>query len=224
MIINTGLYEIRLREEFKNMRRLQQDHGMKRILAISFVDRLTGRSISVFDNPESQLYPEQYIISFSMPVFLAKDNLKRDWHGDFTVTLAQDTLMMPESRNVPVYQLDTTNGIPFNHHISQGYFCTGGLWSVAKDYGLWYFIIGCGSIINQESIWMDDRGVGHLNNEAYLYWKNDRRKQKINNIQWPFDLRSRIEIGVRKEIKLNKIKIGQPLQRDMPKIKIIRNN
>ncbi len=223
MIINTGLYEIRLREEFKNMRRLQQDPGMKRILAIWFVDRITGNRISVIDDPESQLFPEQYMVTFSMPVFMARDNLKRDWSGDFTVTLAQDILMMPESRNVPVCQLDMATGVPFNHHISQGYFCTGGLWSVAKDYGLWYFIIGCGSIINQESTWMDDTGVGHLNAEAYQYWKNERRKQKINDIQWPFDLRNRIEIGINKEINPNKIKIGQPLQREKPKIRIIRN-
>ena len=224
MIINTGLYEIRLREEFKNMRRLQQDPGMKRILNILFIDRVTACLISILDNLETVLYPEQYIIRFLMPVYLTRNQLKKDWQGDFTVTLTHDILMRPELGNVPSYQLDTSFGIPFNHHISQGYFCSGGLWSVAKDYGLWYFIMGCGSIINQESNWMDDSGAGHLNNEAYLFWKNERRKQKISDIKWPYDLRNKIEIGEKPEIRQNKIIIGQPLQREVPKIKIIRNS
>jgi hypothetical protein len=223
MIINTGLYEIRLREEFKNMRKLQQDAGMKRALVIWFTDRVSGKIISVLESPETALYPEQYIVRYSMPVYLAKDQLKKDWQGDFTITMAQDILMQPESGKVPVYHLNDSHGVPFNHHITKGWFCTGGLWSVAKDYGLWYFVIGCGSIINQESIWMDDSGFGHTNADAYLFWKNDRRKQKISDIKWPFDLRNRIEIGDKQRQPENKIKIGQPLQREVPKIKIIRN-
>jgi len=222
MTINPALYEIRLREEFKNMRRLQQDAGMKKVLAIWHTDRVTGHKISVLDNPESALYPEQYAIRYSMPVYLAKTHFTRDWYGEFTVTMAYDILMKPESGNTPAYQLDTARGVPFNHHISQGYFCSGGLWSVAKDFGLWYFIIGCGGILNQESSWMDDSGSGHLNNEAYLFWKNDRHKQKINDIKWPFDLRNRIEISDKPEMPLNRIKIGQPLQRETPKIRIIQ--
>ena len=218
------MYEIRLREEFKNMRRLQQDPSMKRILDIWLVDRISGNTIPVLESTTTTLYPEQYIVRFNMPVYIAKDQLKRDWQGDFIVTMAQEILMQPESGKVPAYRLDDINGVPFNHHITKGFFCTGGLWSVAKDYGLWYFVIGCGSIINQESIWMDDRGFGHVNTEAYLFWKNDRRKQKINDIKWPFDLRNKIEIGVKPEIPPNKIKIGQPLQHEVPKIKIIRNN
>ena len=159
-----------------------------------------------------------------MPVYLDKDHVKRDWQGEFMITMAHDILMKPDSGNVPAYQLDTSQGVPFNHHISQGYFCSGGLWSVAKDYGLWFFIIGCGSIINQESTWMDDSGAGHLNNEAYLFWKNDRRKQKITDIKWPFDLRNRIEIPDRLENPQMKIKIGLPLQREIPRIQIIRTS
>lgn len=158
-----------------------------------------------------------------MPVYLGRNHLKRDWYGDFTVKVAHEILMEPGSESVPPCELNTAQGLPFNHHISEGFFCTGGLWAVARDYGLWYFIIGCGSIINQESSWMDDRGFGHLNNEAYLYWKTDRRKQKINDIDWPFDLRNRIEILDKIELPKNKIKIGKPLQREIPKIKIIKN-
>ena len=223
MIINPGLYEIRLREEFKNMRKLQLDPNMKRILCISFIDRVSGNKTSVLDNPESFLYPEQFIVRYSIPVYMAKDHLKNDWQGDFTIEMAHDVLMQPESGKLPACHLDPINGIPFNHHISQGFFCTGGLWSVAKDYGLWYFIMGCGGIINMESNWMDDNGTGHLNNEAYLYWKNDRRKQKISDIKWPFDLRNKIEIENSQNPLQNKIKIGQPLQRETAKIKIIQS-
>ena len=224
MIINAGLYEIRLREEFKNMRRLKQDPAMKRILEIWFIDRISGNTSFVIENPETALYPEHYKVRFKMPIYTAKDILKNDWQGDFTIALAEDVLMHPESGKVPPYKFDDTYGVPFNHHITKGFFCTGGLWSVAKEYGLWYFVIGCGSIINQEPTWMDDSGVGHVNTEAYLYWKNTRRKQKITDIKWPYDLRDRIEIGIREESRKQKIKIGQPLQREMQKIKIIRKD
>lgn len=224
MHFNTGLYEIRLREEFKNMRWLQQDTAMRKVLALTFVDRVTGSCLSVLDNPSTTLFPEQYKVRFTMPVYTAKGILNRAWQGNLTVTLAQEILMASDSYNVPAYQLDTSNGIPFNHHISQGYFCSGGLWSVAKEYGLWYFIIGCGSIINQESNWMDDRGFGHLNNDAYLFWKNDRRKEKISDISWPFDLRSRIEIVDRPATQPARIKICQPIHPEIYRIRIITNN
>jgi hypothetical protein len=221
MIINAGLYQIRLREEYNNMRRLQQDTVMKKILSIVYVDRVSCNEMTMQEVPEANLYPEQYKVCFKLPVFIAKDNLKKDWQGIFTVRLTQDTLMNPESGSVPAYQLDTAQGVPFNHHITQGYFCTGGLWTVAKDYGLWYFIIGCGSILNQESAWMDDSGAGHLNNDAYLYWKLNRMKRKITDIQWPFDLRSRIEVSDKQEILQSRIKICCPVKREIQKIKIL---
>jgi len=96
--------------------------------------------------------------------------------------------------------------------------------NVALIYGIWYFIMGCGCIINQEAAWMDDSGAGHLNNDAYLYWKNDRQKRKVNEINCPFDLRDHIEIGNKVEPVPKKIKIGNPLQPEVHKIKIIRNN
>lgn len=222
-MINLGLYEIRLREEFRNMRRLQQDFAMKPFLTIWYIDRLRGNTISVLEDPSSPLYPEQYKVRYSMPVYTARGIIKRDWKGDFTISVSPEILMQPGSHQNPSCHLDTANGRPFNHHISEGWMCTGGLWHVAKDFGLWYFIIGCGSIINQESAWMDDSGAAHLDAEAYLYWKNDRRKQKISNIEWPFDLRNRIEIGSPVDAPKNKIKIGAPLNIEKPKIKIIRD-
>lgn len=221
MITNPGLYEIRLREEFKNMRRLQMEPAMKRILSVWYSDRITGEKKQVTGSAVPALFPEQYLVRFTMPVYTAKNQLRSGWYGDLTITLSHDVLMKPAQKLIPACQLDTSQGLPFNHHISQGFFCTGGLWLVARDYGLWYFIIGCGSIINQESLWMDDSGAGHLNNDAYLWWKNERHRQKVSNINWPFDLRNRIEIIGNK--KPQKISIAQPLVKVTPKIKINRN-
>jgi len=223
MVYNAALYEIRLREEFKNLRRLQNDPNTKRILTIRFIDRITSEINSIIKNPSSPLYPEHYKIICRMPVFIARGNLKRDWEGEISLSVAPEILMNAETDKVPTCHLDVSHGLPFNHHISEGFFCTGGVWSVAKDYGIWYFIIGCGCIINQEAAWMDDSGKGHLNADAYLYWKNDRQKRKINDINWPFDLRDHIEIGNKVEPLPKKIKIGNPLQQEVHKIKIIRN-
>lgn len=223
-MINQGLYEIRLREEFKNTRRLQQVPPMKQVLTIRYVDRISGNTISVLEDPVSALFPEHYKVRYSIPVYIARNQLKRNWSGEFDLSIGPEALMQPESGKVPDFKLIADNATPFNHHYSQGWVCTGGLWNVARDFGLWYFIIGCGSIFNQESAWMDDSGNGHTNIDAYNYWKNDRRKQKINNIDWPFDLRDRIEIGSPMEGQKNKIKIGIPFQHEVQKIKIIRNS
>ncbi len=223
MIYNAALYEIRLREEFKNLRRLQNDANMKRILIISFIDRITGETKNIINNPSSPIYPEQYKIICRMPVFIERGNLKRDWEGEISLSIDSEILMTAETNKVPFCHLDVSHGLPFNHHISTGFFCTGGVWSVAKDYGIWYFIMGCGCIINQEAPWMDDSGAGHLNFPAYIYWKNDRQKRKINEINWPFDLRDQIEIGNKIESVLKKIKIGNPLPREEHTIKINRS-
>ena len=222
IVINPKLYETRLREEFKMMRKLQHDRAVQGVLRIAFKDRISQNLIGIDKDPITALYPEQYLINIKMPVYTSRGVLKRDWEGILTLEVNSDVLMSTSTEVVPGCRLDVSKALPFNHHISVGYFCTGGIWSVAKDFGLWYYVLGCCSIINQEVTWMDDRGAGHLNPEAYDYWKNDRKRQKVNNINWPFDLREKKDLMDDGSAKKLTIKIGQKQVQQVPKIKIIR--
>jgi hypothetical protein len=183
------IYEIRLREEFNNLRKLQRQKGMESIFTIQFVDRINGGKQSIDNEPSSNnLFPEEYIITYKMPIYIERGRLDTNWSGDFEVTVSKDLLMRSSSSSKPTNSLDTSNGVPFNHHIGKGFFCIGGVWSVAKDFGIWYFIVGIGGVLNQEKIWMEDNGEGHMNREAYDYWKNARNKEPINDIKWPYTL------------------------------------
>ena len=73
-----NLYEIRLREEFKMMRRLQVDPGVKGVLHIFFTDRFSQNQLGIGQDPESQLYPEQYLVNVKMPVYTDEG----DYYGD----------------------------------------------------------------------------------------------------------------------------------------------
>jgi len=224
MILNQNLYEIRLREEFNMMRRLQLDPGIKNVLQIFFIDRLSQNQLGIEHEPESQLYPDQYLVNVKMPVYTDRNVLKKDWKGGLNIKVNYSVLMNPGPSKPPETKLDVSNALPFNHHISPTWLCIGGIWSVAKDFGLWYFVLGCCSLVNQEATWMDDSGSGHFQPLAYRFWKVDRQKQKVNDINWPFDLRARI-VGKEKQQpgKLT-IKIGPKLTPNISKIKIIRKN
>ena len=60
----------------------------------------------------------------------------------------------------------------------------------------------------------------HMNRIEHRTWSIE----KITDIKWPFDLRNRIEIPDRLENPQMKIKIGLPLQREIPRIQIIQNS
>jgi len=219
---NQNLYEIRLREEFKMMRRLQNDSDVRGVLQIFFTDRLSQNQFGIGHETESQLYPEQYQVNVKMPVYTDVNVLNKNWEGGLSVKVNYSVLMNPGSNNPPETKLDVSNALPFNHHISPTWLCIGGIWSVAKDFGLWYFILGCCSLVNQEAAWMDDSGSGHLQPLAYRFWKIDRHKQRVNNINWPFDLRARSEGKDNQQPVKLKIKIGIKQTSNIPKIKIIR--
>ncbi len=205
------IYEIRLREEFNNLRKLQRQKGMESILRIQFVDRINGGKQSIENEPSSSnLFPEEYIITYKMPIYIERGRLDTNWSGDLSVRVSKDLLMRSSSSSKPTTELDTSNGEPFNHHIGS-WVCIGGVWSVAKDFGIWYFIVGIGGLLNQEKIWMEDDGSGHVNGEAYDYWKNERNKEPINDIKWPYTLEDDFKVVSQnpKSLSGSKFKIGK---------------
>ena len=70
----------------------------------------------------------------------------------------------------------------------------GNAWAVAKEYGLWHFIISLGALINQDRFVTAERRE-HLNPDAFDYWV-ERGKKPVSDIKWPIDLLTSKEIKI----------------------------
>ncbi|MEO0725530.1 MAG: hypothetical protein AAFZ63_13380 [Bacteroidota bacterium] len=210
MSTSSNIYEIRLREEFKNLRKLQRHQEMQKYVEIQYADRNYGGRHSILEDPRAMnLYPETYYVKYTLPVYLDRGRLDRNWSGVFTIKVSESTFLDLNERGPSQLDLDCSNGVPFNHHVHEDHFCHGGVWSVSKEFGLWYFVIGIGGLLNQEEIWMDDSGSGHHSLAAYEYWRKDRRKQPISVINWPFDLNEGLVISEEESTPAKgKFKIG----------------
>jgi len=190
-------YEIRLREEFLNLRALQNDSEMQKILEIEYQERNGNSFKSILHDPLIALYPTRYKVTYKMPVYVDEGQLNTDWKGVLDFRVNEDNLMKPDSKN-PEYDFKNEGGVAFNSHMSAAWFCLGTVWEVShQGFGLWYFVIGVGCILNQEKGWTaynpdkTDAENGHLNYSAFIYWKNVRKMQPINNIKWPLNLRDK---------------------------------
>jgi hypothetical protein len=205
-------YEIRLREEFKNLQKLQRRKEIQSVINIMYKDRRTGKKQSIHALPTNMnMYPEEFFITYTMPVFTARNNLKKDWKGVLWVKMTMDALL--NGSNVPTSscELRCDGRHPFNHHVSSGYFCIGGIWRTSIGFGVWYFLLAVGALLNQEEAWLTDDSSGHLNLDAYNYWK-ERGKEKINDIKWSFNLLSEAEEekkNAKQQVKITKFKIGK---------------
>lgn len=183
-------YEIRLREEFLNLRALQNDSEMKKILEMEYRERNGNSFKSILLDPSIALYPSRYKVTYKMPVYIDEGQLNTDWKGVFDFEVNEDKLMNQKSKN-PDYEFKSIGGNPFNNHISPGFFCLGNAWEVSQQgFGLWYFVIAVGCIINQDKGWTADEDK-HLDSDAYKFWKYTRKMQPINNIKWPLNLRDK---------------------------------
>jgi hypothetical protein len=135
-----------------------------------------------------------------MPMYVGEGQLKKDWQATFLPTFTEDILV----NNADIGMVPIEGGIlpvgsiPYNNHMAQqgGWLCMGSAWAVAKQgYGIWYFIIAVGCLLNQEKFMMDYSPTAetkHLNPDAFRFWKNVRKMQPNNKIDWPFNL---IDIG-----------------------------
>ena len=176
----------RLKKEFENLCKLASYKEMKDVLEIKYKDRLTGKVYNVLQPDPLDRYPEVYMVTYKMPVYIGRGQLKNDWEGTLTITLTRQVF---ESKAIPNHPF-SYNEKPFNQHVGRNYpngICTGHIWDLAKNCGLWYFIIGIGGILNMEKEWLDE-DAGHLNYEAHRFWKEVRKMEPTNQIKWPLDL------------------------------------
>jgi hypothetical protein len=125
-----------------------------------------------------------------MPVYVSPGKLRRDWHGTATILLSEPVLTNKHSHQSPhvTFHSDFT---PFNNHVRRDSICSGNAWAVARDNGLWHFIISLGALINQDEFVCAEGG--HFNREAYDYWLT-REQKPVTNIKWPLDLLSRPDL------------------------------
>lgn len=201
------IYEIRLKKEFDLLQRLERHPSVKGIIKLYYIDRLNGGNYkSILETPTSGVYPYKFKVTYSMPMYVGEGQIKNDWSASFLFEVPENILMDPDSKLG--VQIEGNDGNfpegskPFNNHVSTGWVCTGTAWGVANQgFGIWYFIISLGCLLNQEKFMMASEDADenrHLNADAFRYWKNVRKMQPNNHIDWPFKLMDSIKFGDRK--------------------------
>ena len=181
-----------LREEFNLVQKLQKDMELAKYVTVSYEDRVTGETKIVLSTPTAERYPEIYVIDYRIPVYVGAGQLRNDYHATARITLSEPVLSNKEAHNGPLVNFNS-NFEPFNNHVHQNSICSGNAWIVAKDNGLWHFIISLGALINQDAFVCAEGS--HFNHAAYDYWVQRRRKP-VTNIKWPLDLTTRPTITV----------------------------
>lgn len=183
---------ILLREEFNLVQKLQKDAEFAKYVTVKYEDRVTGESKTILSSPTANKYPEKYLVDYRMPVYVGEGQLRNDYHGTAKITLSEPVLTNRRADNGPFVEWNS-NFQPFNNHIRKDWICTGNAWTVAKDSGLWHFIISLGALINQDEF-VCAEGV-HIDREAYDYWVRRGRKP-VTNIKWALDLLTKPTITI----------------------------
>jgi hypothetical protein len=184
---NSFYEETMLKEEYSLVARLQQEAEFSEYVSVSYEDRITGEVQSVANHPRGPRYPEKYIVDYRMPVYVSPGQLRRDWHGTATIRLSEPVLTNKREHQGPLVTFHS-NFEPFNNHMRRDWICSGNAWDVAKDNGIWHFIISMGAVINQDGFISLDHP--EANEAAYHYWVARGRKP-VTDIKWPLDLLSR---------------------------------
>ena len=198
-------YEIRMKKEFELLQKLQRHPSVNNDtikITIQYKDSRSGKYKSVLENPSSAFWPTDFRVTYKMPMYVGPGQLKRDWEATFLFSISESTLMNPSSDVNPNIEggCFTSGSVPYHNHVSQNgtWFCHGGAWHAAQQgYGIWYFIIAMGSILNMDrGFVVEGENAGHhLNHNAYLFWKDQRNMQPVSNINWPYNLPDKPSFG-----------------------------
>jgi hypothetical protein len=182
---NNFYEEILLKEEFRLIVKLQQNAEFSKYVSVSYEDRGTVKVQRVAIPPSGPRYPEKYIVEYRMPVYVSRGQLRQDWHGTATMLLSETVLTNKHSHQPPHVTFHS-NFTPLNNHVKQDWICVGNAWDVARDHGIWHFILSLGATINQDAfVTADSRW--HLSEEAYKDWVA-RNRMPVTDIKWPLNL------------------------------------
>lgn len=213
------LYETRLKKEFELLQKLDRHPDVKDVISIQYQERIGNKSyISIQETPKG-LYPNSFMVTYTMPMYVAAGKIKKDWSASFAFDVPESVLMNPMS-NLGV-RIVGNNGnfkqgeVPFNNHCSTGWVCTGSAWGVANQgFGIWYFVLALGCLLNQEEFMMANERH-HLNSEAFEYWDKIRRRKPNNDIKWPFRLNTEFSFGTVEQAQKPSFTFG-PIQQPKP--------
>lgn len=189
------MYENRLKIEFDLLQKLQASE-VKDIVDIFYQerDRDTSHWKSIKTRPNSALYPNKFKVTYHFPkMYVGPDKIKKNWSGTIIFEVPEHILMhMGSGMGVKIENDSFEEGeVPYNNHINKTYICTGTAWTIAQQgYGIWYFIICVGCLLNLERFMIDEKRE-HLNGDALTFWRTKRNMQPTNKIKWPFDLNMR---------------------------------
>lgn len=186
-------FETRMREEFKWLQKLQSNPNVKDIVTIYYMPR-TGASRWAPINTsiaQNSGYPVKFKVQYKMPMYVCPTGqMKKNWQGSIYFEVTEEAMLGNGSMGVGIEGGGFPAGsIPYNKHVSQGFICCGNAWEVAKQgYGIWYFVIAVGALLNLDPFWQAEHG-DHLNGDAREFFENVRHRQPTNNIRWPYNLR-----------------------------------
>jgi|694.fasta_scaffold25923_10 hypothetical protein len=188
-----------LKEEFTLLQQVQRDREVSRYMTISYEDQLTGSERNISLVPSNGLYPEKFFVKYRLPVYIAQGQRRDDFEAVTEITINENVLKSKNSDNGP-HTVYSSNFEPFNNHVHKGWICTGNAWMVAKDHGVWYYILALGALINQDGIVTDHERRQHINPEAFDYWV-ERGKRPVTQIKWPWDMTMKGEIVIKPTTK-----------------------
>lgn len=192
------MFELRLKNEFKLLQQLQSE--MPGTLRIQYRERYGDEAWkSVMQNPVLPVFPIKFRVTYMFPcMYVGFNCLQYNWRGTILFSLSEEILMKPDSNMGVSIENESfpTGYTPFNHHIAPTYVCVGSAWKISRNMGVWYFVIMVGCLFNMDKTILDPY-KSHLNNDAFLFWKNVRNMQPTNGIRWPFDLLNRQTTGAK---------------------------
>lgn len=184
---NIVIDEVRLKKEFEFLQRLELHPNVKDIIKLYYLDRLNGSDYkSILDTPNN-LYPYKFKVTYTMPMYIGDGLLKEDWSASFLFE-------SPNLETIIHFDIEGENGCfkdgtkPYNNYIDDRWVDLGPI-QTQQEVGLWYCIICLGGLLNQDKFMMASYNCDenrHLNVDAYRFWKNVRKMQPNNQIDWPF--------------------------------------
>jgi hypothetical protein len=188
-----------LKEEFNLLQQVQRDREVSKYITISYEDQITGVERQISLAPSNDLYPEKFFVKYRLPVYVAPGQRRDDFEAVAEITINEEVLKSKIADNGP-HTVYSSNFKPFNNHVSNDWICTGNAWIVAKDHGVWYYILALGALVNQDGIVTDHERRQHINPEAFDYWV-ERNKRPVTPINWPWDMAMKGEIVIKPTTK-----------------------
>lgn len=202
-----------LKNEYEHILKFQDFGNISTYIRVFYFNRITGQKQAIHTPPQNG-YPYKFEVIYTIPVYESKGRLRNDFTATAIITVTEEQLTKRLNGFAPSVEF-SANLIPFNNHVKDTWICIGNAWHVAKDNGIWHFIMCLGALINQDIFVTDDENPNHINPSAFQYWA-ERGKKPINNIKWPLNLLTLIDEA--KGIKVGKAP-DKPLINIIPKAK-----